>query len=138
MRRAYVVYGTEAYLPTMEQCALSITAVSNVPVLVYLLSDKFDSDYYIDKNVTVIPWQINLSEKDLYNKDEQGNFYIKRGKEDIYKILVERIAIIEDALLNHADTVVYVDSDSVATENIDRIFPHVSWRALCSCYRRYL
>jgi autotransporter strand-loop-strand O-heptosyltransferase len=122
MQKAYVLYGTEAYLPTLEQCALSITAVSNVPVLVYLLSDKFNSDYYIDKNVTVIPWQINLSEKDLYENDGNGNFYIKRGKEDIYKILVERIAIIEDALLNHADTVVYVDSDSVATENLDRIF----------------
>ena len=122
MRRAYVVYGTEAYLPTMEQCALSITAVSDIPVLVYLLSDKFDSDYYIDKNVTVIPWQINLSENDLYKDDGNGNFYIKRGKKDIYNILTERIAIIEDALLNRADTVVYVDSDSVATENIDRIF----------------
>jgi autotransporter strand-loop-strand O-heptosyltransferase len=122
MRRAYVVYGTEAYLPTMEQCALSITAVSDIPVLVYLLSDKFDSDYYIDKNVTVIPWQINLSENDLYKDDGNGNFYIKRGKKDIYNILTERIAIIEDALLNRAETVVYVDSDSVATENIDRIF----------------
>jgi autotransporter strand-loop-strand O-heptosyltransferase len=122
MRRAYVVYGTEAYLPTMEQCALSITAVSDVPVLVYLLSDKFDSNYYIDKNVTVVPWQINLSENDLYKDDGNGNFYIKRGKKDIYNILTERIAIIEDALLNHADTVVYVDSDSVATENLDRIF----------------
>jgi autotransporter strand-loop-strand O-heptosyltransferase len=83
---------------------------------------NFNSAYYIDKNVTVVPWYIDLSEKDLYNKDEQGNFYIKRGKKDIYNILTERIAIIEDALLNHADTVVYVDSDSVATENLDRIF----------------
>jgi autotransporter strand-loop-strand O-heptosyltransferase len=124
MRKAYVLYGTEAYLPTLEQCALSITAVSDVPVLVYLMGDgsNFNNDYYIDKNVTVVPWYIDLSEKDLYNKDEQGNFYIKRGKKDIYNILVERIAIIEDALLNHADTVVYVDSDSVATENLDRIF----------------
>jgi autotransporter strand-loop-strand O-heptosyltransferase len=124
MRKAYVLYGTEAYLPTLEQCALSITSVSDVPVLVYLMGDgsNFNNDYYIDKNVTVVPWYINLSEKDLYNKDEQGNFYIKRGKKDIYNILVERITIIEDALLNHADTIVYVDSDSVATENLDRIF----------------
>jgi autotransporter strand-loop-strand O-heptosyltransferase len=124
MRKAYVLYGTEAYLPTLEQCALSITSVSDVPVLVYLMGDgsNFNNDYYINKNVTVVPWYIDLSEKDLYNKDEQGNFYIKRGKKDIYNILVERIAIIEDALLNHADTVVYVDSDSIATEYLDRIF----------------
>jgi len=124
MRRAYVLYGTEAYLPTLEQCALSITAVSDVPVLIYLMGDVafFTSNYYIDKNATIIPWKIDLHENDLYEGDNNGNFYIKRGKKDIYKILTERIAIIEDALLNHADTVVYVDSDSVATENIDRIF----------------
>jgi autotransporter strand-loop-strand O-heptosyltransferase len=124
MRRAYVVYGTEAYLPTMEQCALSITAVSDVPVLVYLMGDVVfsTSNYYIDKNVTIIPWHIDLTDNDLYDKDLKGNFYIKRSKADIYNILTERIAIIEDALLNHADTVVYVDSDSVATENLDRIF----------------
>jgi autotransporter strand-loop-strand O-heptosyltransferase len=124
MRRAYVVYGTEAYLPTMEQCALSITAVSDVPVLVYLMGDVAfsTSNYYIDKNVTIIPWHIDLTDNDLYDKDLKGNFYIKRSKADIYNILTERIAIIEDALLNHADTVVYVDSDSVATENLDRIF----------------
>ena len=122
MRKAYVVYGTEAYLPTLEQCALSITAVSDVPVLVYLMGDNFNSDHYIGENITVIPWHIDLSEKDLYSNDSNGNFYIKRGKKDIYNILVERIAIIEDALLNHADTVVYVDSDSIATEYLDRIF----------------
>ncbi len=123
IKRAYVLYGTEAYLPTLEQCALSINAVSDIPVLVYLMgSSKFDKNYYISKNATVIPWDIKLSEKDLYHTDEQGNFYIKRDKADIYNILVERIAIIEDALLNHAETVVYVDSDSVATEYLDRIF----------------
>jgi autotransporter strand-loop-strand O-heptosyltransferase len=83
---------------------------------------NFSSDYYIGKNITVIPWYIDLSEKDLYNKDDNGNFYIKREKKDIYNILTERIAIIEDALLNHSDTVVYVDSDSIATEYLDRIF----------------
>ena len=114
MQRAYVLYGTEAYLPTLEQCALSINAVSDIPVLVYLMCGNFDSDYYINKNVKVVPWDIKLSEEDLYNKDDSGNFYIKRGKKDIYNILVERIAVIEDALLNHADTVVPVISSLVS------------------------
>lgn len=125
MRRAYVLYGTEAYLPTLEQCALSITAVSDVPVLIYLMGDvafSSSNNNIIQKSYTSIPWKIDLHQNDLYEGDDDGNFYIKRGKKDIYKILTERIAIIEDALLNHADTVVYVDSDSVATENIDRIF----------------
>ena len=124
MRKAYVLYGTEAYLPTLEQCALSITAVSDVPVLVYLMGDvafSSSNNIYI-KNATIIPWHIDLTDDNLYDEDLTGNFYIKRGKKDIYKILTERIAIIEDALLNYADTVVYVDSDSIATEYLDRIF----------------
>jgi len=124
MRRAYVLYGTEAYLPTLEQCALSITAVSDVPVLIYLMgSVAFSTSNNIyNEKCYIIPWDIDLTDNDLYDKDLQGNFYIKRGKKDIYRILTERIAVIEDALLNHADTVVYVDSDSVATEYLDRIF----------------
>jgi autotransporter strand-loop-strand O-heptosyltransferase len=124
MRKAYVLYGTEAYLPTLEQCALSITAVSDVPVLVYLMGGvAFSSNNNnINKNATIIPWHIDLTDENLYDKDLNGNFYIKRNKKDIYNILTERIAIIEDALLNHADTVVYVDSDSIATEYLDRIF----------------
>jgi autotransporter strand-loop-strand O-heptosyltransferase len=124
MRRAYVLYGTEAYLPTLEQCALSITAVSDVPVLIYLMgSGAFSTSNNIyNEKCYIIPWDIDLTDNNLYDKDLQGNFYIKRGKKDIYRILTERIAVIEDALLNHADTVVYVDSDSVATEYLDRIF----------------
>lgn len=124
MQRAYVLYGTEAYLPTLEQCALSITEVSDVPVLVYLMGDVafLTSNIYINKNATIIPWHIDLTDDNLYDEDLTGNFYIKRDKKDIYNILTERIAIIEDALINHADVVVYVDSDSIATEYIDRIF----------------
>ena len=124
MQRAYVLYGTEAYLPTLEQCALSITAVSDVPVLVYLMGDVafFTSNNNTIQKSYIIPWHIDLTDDNLYDKDLTGNFYIKRDKKDIYRILTERIAIIEDALLNYADTVVYVDSDSIATEYLDRIF----------------
>ena len=124
MRKAYVLYGTEAYLPTLEQCALSITAVSDVPVLIYLMGSVAFSSSNINtiQKSYIIPWHIDLTDDNLYDKDLTGNFYIKRDKKDIYNILTERIAIIEDALLNYADTVVYVDSDSIATEYLDRIF----------------
>ena len=122
LKRAYVIYGTEAYLPTLEQCALSIQEMSDVPVLMYVLGNGLiDSNYYIEQSVTVIPWRFDIQENDLYTKKSEGNFYIKREKKDIYRILTERIRIILDAL-ERAETVVYVDSDSVATENIDRIF----------------
>jgi len=122
IKRAYVIYGTETYLPTLEQCALSIKEMSDVRIIMYILGDtSIDSNYYIENNIMVIPWSMHLEEKDLYNNESGGNFYIKREKKDIYRILTERIRIIQNAL-EIAETVVYIDSDSVATENIDRIF----------------
>lgn len=119
LKRAYVLYGTEAYLPVMEQCALSILEHSDTCILVYTIDTA--KSIKID-NVIQIPWAMNLGSDNLYDQKADGNFYIKRDKVDIYNILTERIAIIKHALLNHAETVVYIDSDSIATENIDRIF----------------
>jgi autotransporter strand-loop-strand O-heptosyltransferase len=122
IKRAYVIYGTEAYLPTLEQCALSLREMSDERILIYILGDTSVNDnYYIENNITIIPWAFELEENDLYKKESEGNFYIKREKKDIYRILTERIRIILDAL-EIAETVVYVDSDSVVTENIDSIF----------------
>lgn len=119
LRRAYVLYGTEAYLPVMKECALSIRDHSGVCILVYTIDTA--KSIRVD-NTIEIPWSINLESDNLYDQKADGNFYIKREKADIYNILTERIAIIKHALENYADTVVYVDSDSIATENIDRIF----------------
>lgn len=122
IKRAYVIYGTEAYLPTLEQCALSLRDMSNEHVLMYILGNTSINDsYYIENNIRIIPWSFYLEEDDLYKKEEDGNFYIKRDKKDIYRILTERIRIVLDAL-EIAETVVYVDSDSIVTENIDRLF----------------
>lgn len=119
LRRAYVLYGTEAYLPVMKECALSIRDHSDICILVYTI----DTTKSIGVDNTIqIPWSMNLGSDNLYDQKADGNFYIKREKADIYNILTERIAIIKHALENYADTVVYVDSDSIATENIDRIF----------------
>lgn len=119
LRRAYVLYGTEAYLPVMKQCALSIRDHSDVCILIYTI----DTTKSIGVDNTIeIPWSMNLGSDNLYDQKVDGNFYIKREKVDIYNILTERITIIEHALTNYADTVVYIDSDSIATENIDRIF----------------
>lgn len=119
LKKAYVIYGTEAYLPVMEQCALSIREHSDICILLYTI----DTAKSIEVNNKIeIPWSMNLELDNLYDQKADGNFYIKRDKENIYNILIERIAIIKHALDNYADTVVYVDSDSIATENIDRIF----------------
>jgi len=122
LKKAYILYGTEAYFPVMEQCALSITDNSDVCVLIYCINSVFKSDQLAGRNIIVIPWAMRLSYSEMYKSEDDGNFYIKRGDVNIYAILTERIKILKDALWYRAETVVYIDSDSIATEYIDRIF----------------
>jgi autotransporter strand-loop-strand O-heptosyltransferase len=121
IKRAYVIYGTKTYLPILEQCALSIVEMSDSPVFMYLLDNNFDDNYYLQKNVTVFSWPFNIKETDLYEEKSDGNFYIRRERNEVYRILIERIRIVQNAL-TRAETIAYIDADSVVTENIDRIF----------------
>jgi autotransporter strand-loop-strand O-heptosyltransferase len=116
LSRAYVLYGTESYLGTLEACVASIKANSKLAVFVYLLNSEVDVPGAITINWTC----------DVQNLPQ--NRYIDRANSDIYNILIQRPAIVKDAL-RYAKTVAYVDADSVATRYIDRIFdyfPHNS------------
>jgi autotransporter strand-loop-strand O-heptosyltransferase len=116
LSRAYVLYGTESYLGTLEACVASIKANSKLAVFVYLLNSEVDVPGAITIN-----WKCDV-------QDVPQNRYIDRANSDIYNILIQRPAIVKDAL-RYAKTVAYVDADSVATRYIDRIFdyfPHNS------------
>lgn len=118
--KAYVLYANENYFETVQACVDSIRAFSKIPIFVYLLncSKKIEG-------ARTINWtsQIGKLEDDNYIQ-ESGNFYIDRSKPDIYKLLIQRPLVIKDALQKYAETVCYVDSDSVATDNVDRIFDY--------------
>ena len=118
--KAYVLYANESYFDIVKTCAKSIREFSELPIYVYLLN----SDLKIDiPNTTTIKWECNLNEyPDEMYLNEGENFYINRGNSIIYNLLIQRPLITKDALKNYADTVVYVDSDSVATPYIDNIF----------------
>jgi len=118
--KAYVLYSTENYFDIVTESVKSIREFSSLPIIVYMLN----SDKIIQvTNTRTIRWECpieNLSDK-CYTKSED-NFYIDRRNSDIYRILIQRPLIIKDALTKHAETVCYVDSDSVATSNVDMIF----------------
>ncbi len=118
--KAYVLYSTENYFEIVTECAKSIREFSSLPIIVYMLN----SDKVIEvPNTRTIRWNCsieNLSDK-CYTK-ENDNFYIDRRNSDIYKILIQRPLIIKDALNKHSELVCYVDSDSIATLNVDKIF----------------
>jgi len=118
--KAFVLYANESYFDIVKTCVKSIREFSELPIYVYLLN----SDLKIDiPNTTTINWQCDLNEyPDEMYLDAGENFYINRGNSIIYQLLIQRPLITKDALKNYAETVVYVDSDSVATPYIDNIF----------------
>lgn len=109
--KAYVLYGTENYLDTIKGCVESIKQFSNIPIIVYMLN----SDAKIPETITI---RYNCNVKNLVQ-----NKYINRANSNIYNILIQRPAIIKEAL-KLSKLVAYVDSDSVATKHVDRIFDY--------------
>lgn len=115
----YVLYSNEKYFEIVSLAAQSIRNFSDLPIYVYMLN----SDLKVDvKGVNTVRWDFDFEdEKDMY-VESNSNFYINRESSSIYNILIQRPLIIKDVLNNYLDIAAYVDSDSVATHNVDRIF----------------
>lgn len=115
--KAYVLYCTESYADTTQACVNSIRKWSEVPIYVYMLG----SDKKIE-GATTIKWgEINYDTK----KDK----YIDRNDEKLHPIMMKRPNIVIDCLTNYAKTVAYIDSDSVATSYVDRIFTMYDYKS---------
>jgi len=111
--KAFVLYANGAYHDVVSMAVKSINNVSTIPVIVYMMN----STASVSGADMTIPWSlnsVNTSKKD----------YIDRSDPNIYKLLIQRPAIILDALDKYADTVAYIDSDTVVTKNINKIFDH--------------
>jgi hypothetical protein len=118
--KCYVLYADEAYHGTVTSCAKSIRQFSEVPIYVYMMN----SDLTIDVDGTeTIRWdcEVMLDESPRYSQ-HGTNFYINRANKSVYSMLIQRPLVVKHALENFADVAAYVDSDSVATKNADRIF----------------
>jgi autotransporter strand-loop-strand O-heptosyltransferase len=111
--KAYVLYADDSYFDLVESCCRSIRSYSNYPIYVYMLnSDK----QVIVKDTITIRWDCDVKNY-IKRKD-----YIDRSDKSIYKLLIERPKITKDALTNYAETIAYIDTDSVASPYVDRIF----------------
>lgn len=121
--KSYVLYANESYFDIVSTCAKSIREFSKLPIFIYLLN----SDKKVDvTNCITLNWSCDLNHSDdMYLKiSENDNFYINRDDYEIYKLLIQRPRVIRDCLLKYSETVAYIDSDSVATPEIDRIFTY--------------
>ena len=108
--RAYVLYCTESYANTTQACVNSIKKWSTVPIYVYMLGSNKKIE-----GATTIKW----GETNYKTKKQR---YINRKDESIYPILIERPNVVIDCLTKYANTIAYIDSDSVATKFVDNIF----------------
>ena len=119
--KAFLLYGNEQYIPIIESTIKSLRTFTNLPIIVYLLnSDKKLSGENVDTKKWIC--EIRNKEEELYNKSEDENYYIDRNRIAIYDTLTQRPSITKDVLENFANTVCYIDADSVCLPNTEKIF----------------
>ena len=108
--KAFVLYATESYYGTVSACVKSLKKVSDIPVIVYLLNSNLN----VEGAELTVNWQFD-------GVNPEQNEFINRTSSDVYKVLMQRPAIVKDAL-DYANVVAYIDSDSIATPNVNDIF----------------
>jgi hypothetical protein len=113
--KAFVLYADESYLDLVDACCRSIRNHSSLPIYVYMLNSKAKVNI---KNTQTIEWQCDV----IHLKKRKE--YIDREDKQIYKLLIERPKIVAHALEHFAETVAYIDTDSIATDKINSIFDY--------------
>jgi len=110
--KAYVLYANSSYYDTVCAAVESINKVSEVSVFVFLLNDS-----------RKVPGAITIN-WEYTGLDIKQTEYIDRNDSGVYNLLIQRPAVVKWALNNVANKVAYIDSDTVVTPYIDRIFKY--------------
>ena len=118
--KSFIYLADEKYFEIVRTSIKSVREYSETPIIVYLIN----SDKKIDlNNVKTVRWDLPYyeSEESMYKVSDK-NFFINRSDKKIYNILIQRIKVVQHALENFTNVATYLDSDSVATPYVDRIF----------------
>lgn len=113
--KAFILYADDSYFDLVDACCRSIRNSNDIPILVYMLNS--------DKKVSVMNTITIRWDCDVIHLNKRKDF-IDREDKQIYKLLIERPKIVQHALENYAELVAYIDTDSVATKNVDSIFDY--------------
>jgi hypothetical protein len=112
--KAYVLYADDSYYDLVDACCRSIRNFSDYPIYVYMLNSS--------QKVNVVNTITKRWDCDVIHLKKRNDYIVREDKQ-IYKLLIERPKIVKDAL-KYADVVAYVDTDSVASPYVDRIFDY--------------
>jgi hypothetical protein len=112
--KAYVLYADDSYYDLVDACCRSIRNFSTYPIYVYMLNSS--------QKVNVVNTITKRWDCDVIHLKKRNDYIVREDKQ-IYKLLIERPKIVKDAL-KYADVVAYVDTDSVASPYVDRIFDY--------------
>jgi hypothetical protein len=112
--KAYVLYADDSYYDLVDACCRSIRNFSDYPIYVYMLNSS--------QKVNVVNTITKRWDCDVIHLKKRNDYIVREDKQ-IYKLLIERPKIVRDAL-KYAEVVAYVDTDSVASPYVDRIFDY--------------
>ena len=112
--KAYVLYADDSYYDLVDACCRSIRNFSDYPIYVYMLNSS--------QKVNVVNTITKRWDCDVIHLKKRNDYIVREDKQ-IYKLLIERPKIVKDAL-KYTDVVAYVDTDSVASPYVDRIFDY--------------
>jgi hypothetical protein len=86
--KSFLLYGNKDYLPIIKKTIKSIRSFSDLPIFVYLLNHYEEIN---EKNVFVKKWICNIrnQNEELFNVEDNGNFYIDRNRVAIYDTLIQ-------------------------------------------------
>ena len=121
--KAFVTHCNEVYAPIVERMLRTVREFSDIPAIAYIIN----SDYKIDvPGVLTVRLDSDMrTDEDLFVTSESGdNKFIERKSTSIYDIITKKVDATLHALENHADQIVYLDGDSIATHRVDELFDY--------------
>lgn len=117
--RAFVTHCDENYIPIVEKMIESVKLFSDLPVIAYVLNSSVQVKG-ADKTIRL---DFTVRDGDQFLEGDQ---FINRKSHKVYDIITKKVDVLEHALQNIAEHIVYLDGDSVATNNIESLFNYTN------------
>jgi len=119
--KAYVAHCNEVYAPIVEKMLSTVREFSDIPAFVYVVN----SDYKINVpgvETIRINSEMRTDQPLFTGPGGEDNIWVERKATSVYDIITKKVDACLHALENYADTIVYLDGDSVATPRVENLF----------------